>query len=525
MKSILSFLFMLMSFSVFAQNPVELPLWPDGAPNSNELTGEEQELQPRRISNVTRPTITVYRPARPNGIAVIMCPGGGYTRLAIDHEGHDMASWFCDQGITYVVLKYRLPNGHWEVPLSDAEQAIRMVRRHAGEWKISVNKVGIMGASAGGHLASTLATHYSSPETRPDFQILLYPVITMQSEYTHHGSREQLIGKTSSAELADRFSNEKRVTPDTPQAFITLSSDDRAVPPANGTNYYLQLVKNGVPATLHAYPTGGHGWGFRDSFRYKSQWTEELKKWLKEGVTFSDTALTPLTAYGKLYLGCPYTAHTLEKGKEEKLIIECDRVDCTTFIEYVSAHALSDRRNESFADLLQRIRYRDGRIDGYVSRLHYTSDWIDNGIRHGFLEDITAAHSPYTQALSLSYMSSHPRAYEALKNSAEMRQKIKECEKALTGKKVHWLPKEQLPPEGLPYIDEGDILAITTSLSGLDVAHVGLATYVNGQLHLLHASSSKGKVVISDTPLRHMLDSNSTWTGLRVLRLAISNPQ
>ena len=202
MRKLLSVIVSLMTAMTFAQQPVELPLWPDGAPNSNGLTGGEKEVSPHRISNVTDPTITVYRAPQPNGMAVIMCPGGGYSRLAMDHEGHDMASWFCGQGITYVVLKYRMPNGHCEVPLSDAERAIRIVREHAGEWNIHPRKIGIMGASAGGHLASTLATHYSAA-SRPDFQILLYPVVTM-TQSTHGGSRKELLGAQSFDRLLHR---------------------------------------------------------------------------------------------------------------------------------------------------------------------------------------------------------------------------------------------------------------------------------------------------------------------------------
>ena len=271
----------------FAQQPVELPLWPDGAPNSNGLTGGEKEVSPHRISNVTDPTITVYRAPQPNGMAVIMCPGGGYSRLAMDHEGHDMAPWFCGQGITYVVLKYRMPNGHCEVPLSDAERAIRIVREHAGEWNIHPRKIGIMGASAGGHLASTLATHYSAA-SRPDFQILFYPVISMLKGVTHGGSRKNLIGEAPSDELEQKYSLERQVSPKTPQAFIMLSADDATVLPINGIGYFLALREQKVPATLHVYPTGGHGWGFRDSFTYKRQWTGELEKWLREGLAFPE---------------------------------------------------------------------------------------------------------------------------------------------------------------------------------------------------------------------------------------------
>lgn len=269
-----------------AQKPVELPLWPNGAPNNNELTNSGQKHNNEWVSDVTTPTLTVYPASHPNGMAIIMCPGGGYGGLAMKHEGHDMAPWFNTQGITYAVLKYRMPNGHHEVPLSDAEQAIRMVREHAAEWGVNPQRVGIMGASAGGHLAASLATLYSSDKTRPDFQILFYPVISMQKGVTHGGSRKNLIGENPSQELEQKYSLERQVSPRTPQAFIMLSSDDDAVPPINGIGYFLALRDHKVPASLHAYPTGGHGWGFRDNFTYKRQWTEELEKWLREGLVF-----------------------------------------------------------------------------------------------------------------------------------------------------------------------------------------------------------------------------------------------
>ena len=179
MRNILFLSLLFVTTILSAQKPVELLLWPDGAPNTNGLTGTEEDLQGGRVANVVNPSITVYRPAKPNGMAIIMCPGGGYARLAMNHEGHDMAAWFMAQGITYAVLKYRMPNEHYEVPLSDAEQAIRLMRKHAKEWNINPNRIGIMGASAGGHLAASLATLYGSDATRPDFQILFYPVISM----------------------------------------------------------------------------------------------------------------------------------------------------------------------------------------------------------------------------------------------------------------------------------------------------------------------------------------------------------
>lgn len=160
MRNILFLSLLFVTTILSAQKPVELLLWPDGAPNTNGLTGTEEDLQGGRVANVVNPSITVYRPAKPNGMAIIMCPGGGYARLAMNHERHDMAAWFMAQGITYAVLKYRMPNEHYEVPLSDAEQAIRLMRKHAKEWNINPNRIGIMGASAGGHLAASLATLY-----------------------------------------------------------------------------------------------------------------------------------------------------------------------------------------------------------------------------------------------------------------------------------------------------------------------------------------------------------------------------
>lgn len=269
--------------SLFAQKPIEIPLWANGAPNDNGITGKEKKLENGRVGNINTPTLTVYLPAQSNGTAIVMCPGGGYARLAMNHEGHDMASWFNAQGITYAVLKYRMPNGHSDVPLSDAEQAMRIMREHAKEWKLHTDRIGIMGASAGGHLASTLATHYSSEATKPDFQILLYPVITMVESSSHAGSRKNLIGNAPAGSKEEKeFSNELHVNAQTPKGFIALSADDKSVPPMNGTSYAVALMQQGVPVSLHIYPIGGHGWGFRDNFPYKRQWTEELEKWLRE---------------------------------------------------------------------------------------------------------------------------------------------------------------------------------------------------------------------------------------------------
>lgn len=278
MKKFITMTLLMCATTLFAQKPIEIKLWPNGAPNSNGITTAEKQIDASRVSDVTVPTLTIYPASKPNGLAIVACPGGGYARLATAHEGHDMAAWFNAQGITYAVLKYRMPNTHHDVPLSDALQAIRIMKKHAGEWKFS--KVGIMGSSAGGHLASTAATHFTE-DSRPDFQILFYPVVSMVNP-THQGSKDNLLGKNPTQDMLNLYSNEKQVTPQTPPAFIMHSSDDKAVPVSNSVDYYTALVKNGVSASLHLYPIGGHGWGFRDNFIYKRQWTGELEKWLRE---------------------------------------------------------------------------------------------------------------------------------------------------------------------------------------------------------------------------------------------------
>lgn len=269
-------LFVLSQTWLHAQQPLELKLWPEGMPNDNGMTCQEEN----GVLYVGEPTLTVYPATEGNGMAIVACPGGGYGKLAMDHEGKDMAAWFNNQGITYAVLKYRMPNGHKEVPLSDARQAMRILRHRAGEWQLK--RIGIMGFSAGGHLASTVATHFEDEESHPDFQILFYPVISTDPEYTHRGTHDNLLGKQPAKEEEDDFSNELHVDGNTPPAFILHSSDDRSVPVAHSLNYYMALLRHQVPATLHIYPIGGHGWGYRDSFTYKREWTGELEKWLRE---------------------------------------------------------------------------------------------------------------------------------------------------------------------------------------------------------------------------------------------------
>lgn len=173
-----------------------------------------------------------------------------------------------------------MPHGEKDVPISDAEEAIRLVRRNAANWNINPDDVGIMGSSAGGHLASTVATH-AAKDARPDFQILFYPVITMMPDITHKGSHDNLLGSNARKKDENSYSNDLHVSRMTPRAFIALSDDDRVVLPANGVNYYIELYRHDVPATLHVYPSGGHGWGNRDSFKYHNEMQLELKAWLR----------------------------------------------------------------------------------------------------------------------------------------------------------------------------------------------------------------------------------------------------
>ncbi len=253
-------------------------LWPNGAPNAFEIPGPESGFLTFRAKAYEEPMMEVYPAKNPNGLCVIMCPGGAYIMESQTYEGRDLKDWFNVRGITYCMLQYRLPCGHHEVPLSDVQQAIRIMREKSES--LGITKIGIAGNSAGGHLAACAATMFDSPQTRPDFQILMYPVITMEASFTNSLSRDALLGKTPSQELVDRYSCEKHVTAQTPPAFIVLCSDDPDVQPANSLRYYEQLLANKVSATMHIYPTGGHGWGWRDIMPYKEYWVGEMEKWL-----------------------------------------------------------------------------------------------------------------------------------------------------------------------------------------------------------------------------------------------------
>ncbi|MDR2935772.1 MAG: alpha/beta hydrolase [Rikenellaceae bacterium] len=294
MKKILLLLLAMAGMCVAAQEPIEMLLYPDGAPDDNGIAIEQQRWNEAGTSlqMVAVPKMYVYLPPKEKatGRAVVICPGGGYGAVAMYHEGHDVARWMTERGIAGIVLQYRMPNGHREIPLNDAHAAIRTVRAQAAKWNIDPAKVGIMGFSAGGHLAST-ATVWFEKDTRPDFAILMYPVISLEAGLAHIGSRGNLLGPPPEGALNNpgsgymqsvrKYSTYTQGSSQTPPTFIALSDDDRSVPPTNGALFYIHALKeHGVAGELHIYPTGGHGWGWRETFAYKDELRTSLARWL-----------------------------------------------------------------------------------------------------------------------------------------------------------------------------------------------------------------------------------------------------
>lgn len=268
-KAIAVALLSAMTLSAGAQKAFQMDLWQNGAPNDN---GDSQDTAKVKIFLPNEKDAT--------GRAVVICPGGGYQHLAMNHEGYDWAPFFNNMGIAAIVLKYRMPHGNCEVPVSDAEEAIKLVRRNAKEWNIKSDEIGIMGSSAGGHLASTVATH-SKGDAKPDFQILFYPVITMMPDITHKGSHDNFLGKDAKKKDEKLYSNDAQVSRTTPRAYIVLADDDHTVLPINGVNYYAELYRHDVPASLHVFPSGGHGFGIRERFKYHNEMELTLKAWLR----------------------------------------------------------------------------------------------------------------------------------------------------------------------------------------------------------------------------------------------------
>ena len=295
MKTTLLSLLLLISISCMSQETI--PLYKDAIPNSKPSVNKEKTTNNGVliISDVSIPTLTIYKPKKQakSKSAVIICPGGGYGVLAAGHEGADVAKALNDMGITAFVLKYRLPNDLIMIdktigPLQDAQRAIQIVREHATEWNLDTSKIVIMGFSAGGHLAATASTQFNRPvidnpentSLRPDFSVLLYPVISFSDKLTHMGSRENLIGKNPSQSLIELYSNELQVTKNTPKAFLVHAADDGAVPIENSIAYYEALLKNGVYSEMLLYPHGEHGFGMNNKTT-EDKWMDNLKNWFK----------------------------------------------------------------------------------------------------------------------------------------------------------------------------------------------------------------------------------------------------
>jgi acetyl esterase/lipase len=301
MKTFSTCLAVILCQTLFSQDLI-LPLWPAGKVPNYQKTAEVEKRDTTEIISVSlvqAPDISVYLPSKrtATGQAVIICPGGGYSRLAYNWEGSDPARLLSSRGIAAIVLKYRLPNAKSNItphlsPLMDAKRAIRLVRANAARWNIKKDQVGIMGFSAGGHLASTLGTHFDSGDataadsieresSRPGFMVLVYPVITMSKPVMHAGSRSNLIGQNADSSLAKLYSNELQVTKETPPTFLLHATDDKGVPVENSLLFYQALKDNGVPAEMHIYPTGGHGFGLGIGKGYLEGWTDLLVLWMR----------------------------------------------------------------------------------------------------------------------------------------------------------------------------------------------------------------------------------------------------
>ena len=268
-------------------------LWPEGVPGLRSDATAEKNID-GRVGNVHQPTLTYYAApaAKACGTAVIVCPGGGYGWLSMEKEGAEPARWFNSLGVAAFVLKYRLAEYGHSAPLRDVLRAVRLVRSRAAEFGLKADRIGVMGFSAGGHLASCAGTLYDAPEgrtgapldavsARPDFLLLIYPVITMKDPYTHAGSRRKLLGPNPSPELIERYSTDTQVTKNTPPAFLLTTFEDGSVPAENSIGFFEAMHRAGVPAELHVYEKGAHGIGLRPGFGPTSDWPKLGEEWLR----------------------------------------------------------------------------------------------------------------------------------------------------------------------------------------------------------------------------------------------------
>jgi acetyl esterase/lipase len=274
--------------------PSVLPLWPEGVPGAKPGLGPEHH-DGGRIGNVSEPTLTVYAPAvdRPNGTAVIICPGGGYVRLSTQREGEQYANWLSSLGVTTFVLKYRMAEFGHPAPLQDVLRAVRMVRAQAAQYHLQPDRIGVMGSSAGGHLAASAGTLFDHAlgrtgadidkvSARPDFLMLMYPVIAMDGPAVHAGSRKALLGSSPTPEAVQLMSVEKQVTPATPPTLLIHTQADQAVPVENSILFYQALTRAHVPAEMYLFEHGGHGMGMKAGLGTASNWPRRAEEWMKE---------------------------------------------------------------------------------------------------------------------------------------------------------------------------------------------------------------------------------------------------
>src|SRR5690554_4201118 len=293
-KSFFSVLMIAISHSLSAQVQT-LQLYDGAAAHTRKQLEQDQLGEGGRVTQVAIPQLIIYHPEKEkaNQMAIMICPGGGYGLLAIQHEGHDIAKWYSERGYVAAVLKYRLPqeesvDNSWEVPLTDAKEGIRKLRENAQKWNIDPGKVGVLGFSAGGHLASSVSvhgeeTHIGKMSSRPDFSILIYPVISMDSNITHQGSRKNLLGEKVETDWEGYFSNETQVNEKTPPAFLVHSWDDKAVPAENSIRYAKALNQVGTKVELHLFEKGGHGYGIgnKETHGNAANWIEMSDEWIR----------------------------------------------------------------------------------------------------------------------------------------------------------------------------------------------------------------------------------------------------
>lgn len=283
---------LMLTLAAAGQAQTVIPLWPEGVPGLRADAAPDKDT-PTHSQAIHTPSMTLYPAPKKNntGTAVVVCPGGGYSRLSMDNEGRKVAAWLNSIGVSAFVLKYRLKEYGQPAPLRDVLRALRIARAQAADFNIKPDRIGVLGFSAGGHLASCATTLYDHADgrtgakldavsARPDFSVLVYPVISMR-EIAHKGSRENLLGKNPPSKLVTQYSTDEQITKDTPPVFLVGGTDDRTVPVENSVRFYLALRKAGVPAEMHLYQKAAHGFGMKPNMGPPSSWPQRCEDWMR----------------------------------------------------------------------------------------------------------------------------------------------------------------------------------------------------------------------------------------------------